>query len=152
MKDIVTISHQTKTADETINIGQSVGENLKGGEVIELISDLGSGKTTFIKGLVKGAGSQELVSSPSFTICNEYIAKSFTIYHFDFYRLKDPGIIKRELAEVVGNMESVVVIEWPDAVENILPSPRLVINIQLTENGERIINLTTSSQLSYLIN
>src|ERR1700722_299415 len=85
----------------TLVLGRTLGQNLKGGEAIELSSDLGGGKTALVKGLANGAGSQDLVSSPSFTICNQYNTPKFVIYHFDFYRLSDPGIIARELSEVI---------------------------------------------------
>ena len=71
--------------DQFLMFGQKIGQKLKGGEVFELISDLGGGKTTLTKSIVKGSKSSDQVSSPSFTICNEYKALKFTIYHFDFF-------------------------------------------------------------------
>ncbi len=151
MGSLCPISLTTRSADHTIKVGQSIGSHLKGGEVIELTGDLGSGKTTLIKGLVAGADSQELVSSPSFTICNEYISPKFKIYHFDFYRLSDPGIIKRELVEVINSPNNVIVIEWPEVIENILPNKRLIINMSLTKGGDRLIKLGYLNDLNYLI-
>lgn len=152
MVDHTLSSVLANSEEDTKKLGQIIGANLIGGELIELVSDLGSGKTTLVKGLAYGAGSQEVVSSPSFTICNEYQAKTFTIYHFDFYRLQDPGIIKRQLAEVIGQPDGVVVIEWPNVVNNILPKDRLIIHIQVTKDGRRLIKLKTTAKLKYLIN
>ncbi|MBX4191001.1 tRNA (adenosine(37)-N6)-threonylcarbamoyltransferase complex ATPase subunit type 1 TsaE, partial [Candidatus Saccharibacteria bacterium] len=75
---------------ETESIGSLIGASLKGGEVIELRSDLGGGKTTFVRGLAAGAGSKANVTSPTFTLSRLYPAKNFSIHHFDFYRLNDP--------------------------------------------------------------
>ncbi|HEY1646074.1 MAG TPA: tRNA (adenosine(37)-N6)-threonylcarbamoyltransferase complex ATPase subunit type 1 TsaE, partial [Candidatus Saccharimonadales bacterium] len=138
------------SAEQTFNLGKALGANLIGGEVIELVSDLGGGKTTLTKGIALGAGSQELVSSPSFTICNEYACPKFKIYHFDFYRLNDPGIIKRELAEVIDDPDKVVVIEWPEAVENILPQKLLTVSIKTTEQNAREVTLSYPKELEYL--
>jgi len=135
---------------ETLAAAAQVGANLKGGEVIELAADLGSGKTTFTKGLVSGAGSPDLVTSPSFTIINEYASPKFTIYHFDFYRLNDPGIISRELEEVLGDGSSVIIIEWPGIIEDTLPENRLVINLQTGDKNSRVIKIDGPSQLAYL--
>lgn len=145
------IDLSSRSAKETYKIAQTIGNNLKGGEIIELISDLGSGKTTFVKGLSLGAGCSELVSSPSFTICNEYVAKKFKIYHFDFYRLNNPGIIRRELSEVMTNMPNVIVIEWPEVIENILPNQRIAIKMSVNEDNSRSINVSYPDELSYLM-
>lgn len=115
---------------ETIKLGKMFGAQLKGGEVIELQSDLGGGKTTFVKGIAEGFGSKDAVSSPSFTINFVYTgAHNQKLYHFDFYRLNDPGIIKHELEEVVEDADDVVIIEWGEIVHNVLPKERITINI-----------------------
>jgi tRNA threonylcarbamoyladenosine biosynthesis protein TsaE len=135
---------------ETLSIGQSIGANLKGGEVVELAGDLGSGKTSLVKGIVKGTGSKDLVSSPSFTICNEYRADKFRIYHFDFYRLNEPGIIRRELSEVMGADNNVIVIEWPEVIEDILPEERTIIELAATAESGRVIKINYPVELGYL--
>src|SRR5205807_2663685 len=106
------------SADDTLAIAVLIGSKLKGGEVIELVSDLGGGKTTFVKGLAKGLGSQDEVHSPSFTLSNEYRAGGLKIYHFDFYRLNEPGIMRQELAEAIADLSGVMVVEWPEIVED----------------------------------
>src|ERR1700679_221405 len=98
--------------EETIGLAAAIGGRLRGGEVIELASDLGGGKTTFVRGLAQGAGSGDTVSSPSFTLTNQYEAGDLTIYHFDFYRLLEAGIVRDELAEVLADPQAVVVVEW----------------------------------------
>lgn len=141
----------THSADSTEAFAANMGERLKGGEVIELISDLGGGKTTFVRGLARGMGSRDKVASPTFTISQEYQAGGLTIYHFDFYRLNEPGIMADELAEVVGKPHAVVVIEWGDIVQHVQPEHRLVIAIQATGESERKLALTYPDSLAYAI-
>ncbi len=140
----------TKSSEETVKLGRILGENLNGGEIIELASDLGSGKTTLVKGIAEGAGSKELVSSPSFTICNEYPCSKFKIYHFDFYRLSDPGIVRRELEEVIGSRSNVIIIEWPEVVESVLPNEHIVIKIQSPDIESRRLSIKYTKDLKYV--
>lgn len=137
--------------EATLALGHQLGQNLKGGEVIELSSDMGGGKTTLVKGLASGAGSKDLISSPSFTLCNQYKAPKFTIYHFDFYRLSEPGIIRRELEEVLGDPKAVVIIEWPAVIEDTLPEDKLSISLQATAENARDIIISSSPHLDYLM-
>jgi tRNA threonylcarbamoyladenosine biosynthesis protein TsaE len=144
----------TSNPEETIAIAAEIGGRLKGGELIILSSDLGGGKTTFTKGLIKGAGSTDNAKSPSFTLQNEYKTKDLVIHHLDFYRLDDPGIMSNMLSEVMEDEKSVVVIEWADIVESILPRERLVIEILSAGDQDNIrqINLNYSDKYNYLVN
>lgn len=119
--------------------------------MIELAADLGGGKTAFVKGLSQGAGSADQVTSPTFTLRNEYQAGELTIYHFDFYRLSEPGIMADELAEMVGDPKAVVVVEWADVVEDVLPPERLTINLQITGEDSRELTFRYPEKLTYLI-
>lgn len=125
-----------------MQIGEKLGEQLKGGEIIELIGDVGAGKTVFTKGLAKGAGSPDNVASPSFTISRVYSGDIFDIHHFDFYRLTDPGIMKADIAEIAGEENRVVVVEWSDIVRDVLPSNRYVVEIQSTGDDSRKVSIT----------
>jgi len=137
--------------ENTAQLDRTVGSNLKGGEVIELVSDLGGGKTTFVRGLAEGMGSHDKVASPSFTISREYKAGDLTLYHFDFYRLSDPGIVANELAEVVDDPKAVVAVEWADIVEDVLPADKLTIRIKTTGEFTREFTFAYSEKLQYLI-
>jgi tRNA threonylcarbamoyladenosine biosynthesis protein TsaE len=125
---------------------------LRGGEVIVLTSDLGGGKTAFVRGLVKGMGSQDHVASPTFTISREYSSskKNLKMYHFDFYRLQEPGIISNELAEVVGDPHAVIAIEWGDIVAGVLPEDKVTISIEQTGENTRNFTCTCPDVLHYL--
>lgn len=136
--------------DDTLELGARIGRKLRGGEVIELVSDLGGGKTAFVRGLAKGLGSQDTVRSPSFTLSNQYQAGKLTLYHFDFYRLKEPGIMRDELAEVLEDPRAVVAVEWPEIVENILPLDHLTVTIKATGENERRFDFSYPENLNYL--
>jgi tRNA threonylcarbamoyladenosine biosynthesis protein TsaE len=147
----INLSLGTDSAKETLAVATNIGSRLHGGEVIELISDLGGGKTTFTKGLAEGAGSKDKVHSPSFTIENEYRAAHLTIHHLDFYRLDDPGIMKDELLEILEDESAVVIIEWADIVEDLLPENRLIIKVQTKGESSRQFDFNYPESLSYLL-
>lgn len=128
-----------------------IGKRLKGGEVIELISDLGGGKTSFVRGIAKGAGSNDQVGSPTFTLSNLYKTPDLSLYHFDFYRLAEPGIMSEELAETLNDPKAVTIIEWADIVHDILPAERLTVTITATGENSRHFNFAASQKLSYLL-
>ncbi|MGH7194808.1 MAG: tRNA (adenosine(37)-N6)-threonylcarbamoyltransferase complex ATPase subunit type 1 TsaE [Candidatus Saccharimonadales bacterium] len=137
--------------EDTLETAMRIGRKLRGGEIIELVGDLGAGKTAFVRGLAKGMGSSDDVSSPSFTLGNRYRAGRLTLYHFDFHRLDEPGIMRRELAETVEDPAVVVVVEWADSVRSVIPDDRLTINITAAGENERRFNFTYPQKLRYLI-
>jgi tRNA threonylcarbamoyladenosine biosynthesis protein TsaE len=139
------------SSDATLQLAEKVGHELRGGEVIELVSDLGGGKTTFVHGLARGMGSHDPVRSPSFTLSNQYRAKDLTLHHFDFYRLDEPGIMRNELAEVLADPEAAVVVEWGDIVDDVLPQRRLTITLKATGDDSRELTFAYPETLGYLI-
>ena len=128
-----------------------IGAKLQGGEVIELISDLGGGKTAFTRGLAQGMGSEDTVSSPSFTISNVYQAGKLQLHHFDFYRLHEAGIMADELNELIGDPHVVIVVEWAGIVENVLPGNRLRIEIETTGETSRTFTFSYPQSLDHLL-
>lgn len=137
----------------TEKLATAMGRNLRGGECIEFISDLGGGKTTFISSLVKGTGSTDNVSSPTFTISKLYKNDRFNIHHFDFYRLSDPGLVAEELNEYVNDINSVILIEWADSVRDVLPDKRLVFRIDkmLDKPDSRSFKIEFPVKFEYLL-
>ena len=141
----------TNTSNESIDLGQKIGAKLRGGEVIELESDLGGGKTTFTRGLVEGFGSADLVASPSFTINNVYARPDGKqLWHFDFYRLSEPGIIASELAEAQADSNNVIVVEWGEIVHDIMAENRIHITIKAVGETSRQIVCDFPPGLEYL--
>jgi tRNA threonylcarbamoyladenosine biosynthesis protein TsaE len=132
------ISWETKTlsAQDTETIGQTLGSLIKSGMVIELRSDLGGGKTTFTKGLVRGLGGKDRVSSPTFTLNKVYKAGKLEVHHFDFYRLSEPGVVKSQLEESVHEQNVITVVEWSDIVRDALPEDRIAIEFKAVPHNE----------------
>lgn len=118
-----------------------------------LKSDLGGGKTTFVKGLAKGLGSTDHVGSPTYTINRVYkCANGLELQHFDFYRLHDAGIVAHELREVINEPDIVVAIEWGDIVSGSLPENRIDVTIKRRANAEedRVISFGYPPAYEYL--
>lgn len=123
--------------------GERLGRSLNGGEMIELIGDVGAGKTTFVRGVARGMGVSETVQSPSFTINRVYDAdRGLRLVHYDFYRLSDAGIMADELAETIDDPTAVVIVEWAGAVDEILPIDRLTIAIESPTELSRSITVS----------
>ena len=110
--------------------------------VVELIGDVGAGKTTFTRGLAKGLGAKEEITSPSFTISKSYaLPKGKTFVHYDFYRLKDPGLMMEDLEENLNNKNNIIVVEWGNSVTNILPKNHIIIEINYNEDNTREVKI-----------
>lgn len=126
----------TSSAD-TERLGELLGSVLKPPAIIELRSDLGSGKTTFTRGLAKGFGSKDRVASPTFTLNKIYKnAKGQQIHHFDFYRLLEPGVLADQLSESLTDKNVITIVEWGDVVKDVLPDNRLAIEFKPMPNSE----------------
>ncbi|MBP9852489.1 MAG: tRNA threonylcarbamoyladenosine biosynthesis protein TsaE [Patescibacteria group bacterium] len=160
MSTVKTLQITSQNSADTEKLGEQIGSKLRGGEILELSSDVGGGKTTFTRGLARGAGSQDRVSSPTFTVSKEYDTPNVKIFHYDFYRLDDAGIMRLELAESMSDPHAVIVIEWSDIVGGVLPEKRLQIEfkrIATITNGNadgdepRGVMLTIPEEMSYLV-
>ncbi len=127
--------------------GEKLGAQLRGGEVFELIGDVGAGKTTFTRGLAKGLGVSEQVQSPTFTISREYDGRdNLTLVHYDFYRLNEAGIMAQELAETVANRQNITVIEWSGVASDSLPRERVVLRILPVAKDENAREVQVSGE------
>jgi len=132
--------------------GESIGLLLNGGEIIELIGDVGSGKTTLAKGIAVGLGVKEYVQSPSFTINRVYKGRNnLTLVHYDFYRLDKAGIMANELQEVILDSNTVTIIEWAGVVEGVLPKDRLSIQLTSTSENSRKLVMKYGGKISHQI-
>ena len=136
---------EAKTETELKRIGAILAASFKGGEVVQLIGDVGAGKTTFTKGLALGLSVKGDVQSPSFTISRVYDARDgLQLAHYDFYRLQDPGILTAELQEVVHDPTTITVIEWADIVEGVLQDTHVSISFTAPSETTRTITLPDS--------
>jgi tRNA threonylcarbamoyladenosine biosynthesis protein TsaE len=129
--------------------GAKLGRLLKGGECIELVGDVGAGKTTLVKGVAQGLEIDETVQSPSFTISRVYdTPRELRLAHYDFYRLHDAGIMADELREAAADAQTITIIEWADIVSGVLPDDHLTITIQATGESDRKLTLEGHGPLS----
>ena len=134
-----------KSEKEMLRVGKEFGLKLLQQKsfpvVIELLGDVGAGKTTFTRGLAKGLGVQEELSSPSFTISRSYSGEGCILTHFDFYRISDPGLMSEDLAEAITIPSSVTVIEWGQDVHDLLPESYYKVEISYLDETSRELNL-----------
>lgn len=142
----------TKTEKETLNFAKKFASKLKGGEVIGLIGDLGAGKTIFTKGLAKGLGINDNITSPTFVLMKIYNIKQKNIkklVHVDAYRLKTPkDMLAIGIDEYFNRDDTIIAVEWADKIKDILPLKKLIsININYLDNGMRKINVGTKYSL-----
>ena len=121
---------ETRSAEETYQLGVSIGEKALPGQVYTLVGDLGVGKTVFTQGMAKGLGIDEPVSSPTFTIVQVYEEGRLPFYHFDVYRIGDISEMDEIGYEDYIYGEGVALIEWANLIDEILPEGRTTITIE----------------------
>lgn len=122
---------------EMLEFGKKLGAELDAPAVLELLGDVGAGKTTLVRGIAQGLGVEEAVTSPSFTISKEYQGTKYRLVHYDFYRLGDPGIMSEDLAESISDKNTITIIEWGNSIQNILPENHKIIEIKYIDEKTR---------------
>lgn len=134
-----------KNLDETKKYAKLFYKTLVGGEIILLNGDLGAGKTTFTKYLAECMGVKSQVTSPTFTLIQEYTGKSMNLIHCDMYRVEDESeVIEMGLEDMLYDIpqNKVAIIEWPENIANILrPLKTITITIEKGENDSRYITI-----------
>lgn len=132
----------SNSADETRRIAAEITKKLKPGSVICMYGDLGAGKTAFVQGMAQALGIDEPVTSPTFTIVNEYYG-TLPLYHFDVYRIGSSEEMYETGFDEYINGNGICVIEWAELIEDILPEDSICItirkNIEKGENYREII-------------
>lgn len=139
---------ETRSEIETKELARKLAQKLTGGEVICLMGELGSGKTTFAQGLAEGLGVKAPIISPTFTLVREYFGR-LPLFHIDAYRLN--GLNVDEIQSQVGLWDymergGVVTIEWADLISDALPADRLDIVFSHTANG-RLLQFEPHGQI-----
>jgi tRNA threonylcarbamoyladenosine biosynthesis protein TsaE len=134
------ISH---SAQQTVRIGQRLGEQLHAGDVILLLGDVGVGKTHLVKGIAQGLGAEDLVTSPSFVLVNEYQAgaawRGMRIYHVDLYRISSPAELASIGMDELWSGQDVCLIEWAEHAQSGLPAEHLAIYLQHLDETKRVM-------------
>ena len=121
---------ETNSAEETFALGKALGEKASPGQIYTLDGDLGTGKTVFTQGVAAGLGITEAISSPTFTIIQEYDTGRLPLYHFDVYRLGDVDEMDEIGYEDYFYGEGICLIEWSERIREILPEHPIQITIE----------------------
>jgi tRNA threonylcarbamoyladenosine biosynthesis protein TsaE len=128
-----------KDAEATVQWGRLLAQELKAGDVIALVGGLGAGKTHITKGLVEGLGSNDEVTSPTFTLVHEYRGGRLPVFHFDFYRVEE----SRELLAIgwdeMLDERGIMVVEWADRFPELLPAGTREFKVTIHAEGGRCI-------------
>lgn len=131
--------------EDMVRLGMSLATLLKGNEIIYLQGELGAGKTTLVRGILRGLGFEGRVTSPTFTLMNVYDSHP-PVYHFDFYRLEGSDLADLGLEDYLGK-KGITIIEWPEIGAADLPQDALIVSIKLVDGDydrERMVNIQAS--------
>lgn len=148
------MNFHVSSLEETTKLGYLIGNLLNPGDIVCLTGDLGTGKTHITKGIASGLGVTEHITSPTFTIVNEYDTGRLKLYHFDVYRVSDPDEIYAIGFDDYIFSDGVSVIEWANYIEEILPKDFLHIYVEKdlskSENFRNIIITPYGERYNYI--
>ncbi len=143
------MSYYTNSPEETEDIGAALGKILQPGAVIAYLGDLGAGKTAFTRGLARGLGASELVTSPTYTIVNEYLSGRIPLFHFDMYRLASSDDLWDIGWEDYLDRGGVCAVEWSENVADALENA-ITVNIEKIGEDSRKITIEGGPALENL--
>lgn len=128
---------KSKSPDETYNIGLSIGKQLSPGSILCIEGEMGAGKTALSQGIIRGLGVEEkYITSPTYTLVNEYNVGKLPIYHFDIYRVGDYDELLAIGFDEYLSEDSIAIIEWADMIKEDLPANKIWITIEKTDSED----------------
>lgn len=140
----------TGSAAETRKLGEQLAEKLKAGDVILLEGELGAGKSELARGIARGLGVAETVTSPSFTILNVYESGRLPLYHFDWYRLESAEeLFELGMDEYLGG-DGIALVEWPGKCPEAIPEDHLLIRIEADGENTRRLNAEPAGRFRHI--
>lgn len=140
----------TGSAAETRKLGEQLAEKLKAGDVILLEGELGAGKSELARGIARGLGVAETVTSPSFTILNVYESGRLPLYHFDWYRLESAEeLFELGMDEYLGG-DGIALVEWPGKCPEAIPEDHLLIGIEADGENTRRLNAEPAGRFRHI--
>lgn len=133
-------SESTYLPDEaaTISYGRALAARLEPGALVYLSGDLGAGKTTLVRGILRGLGHSGSVKSPTYTLLEPYELQTFAVYHFDFYRIGDARELEFIGIDELMDSDAVKLVEWPERGAGHIPAADVQITLQVENEGRRI--------------
>ena len=131
-------NYDLKDEGETLRLAENMASHLRPGMNLYLKGELGAGKTTFVRGLLRGLSYQDKVKSPTYTLVEPYSFDKFTIYHFDLYRFKDEIEWDDAGFREYFNNSSICLVEWPEKAGHILPDPDILIELSHASHGRHL--------------
>lgn len=132
----------TQSSEQSLALGSSLGQLLELGDVVEFVGDLGGGKTTMIKGIARGLGIEQTVTSPTYNIQRSYkLPTGGTLEHYDLYRLGDDEILLQEMREVIEAADAIICVEWADHFRESLKKDRIVVEVHYLNGDNRRIEI-----------
>ena len=134
------IELRTETADRTRELGQALAPLLRPRDTVVLTGDLGAGKTTLVQGIGRGLGVEDHVASPTFTLVREYAGR-LDVAHVDVYRLERVQDVVDLGLDELGGPDRVLIVEWGDAVEDLLPADRLRVELTSSDDDARMLRI-----------
>ena len=140
------------SSEQSLAVGKQLGRHIRAGQLIELIGDLGGGKTTLVKGIAAGLGITKTITSPTFSIQRSYeLPRGGSLEHFDLYRLEGQDTVTQELEEYLADPRAIVVIEWTKPFIATLRPDRLIIELRWKAEDVRDITITATGKTSQLL-
>ncbi|MEX1194350.1 MAG: tRNA (adenosine(37)-N6)-threonylcarbamoyltransferase complex ATPase subunit type 1 TsaE [Dehalococcoidia bacterium] len=130
--------------EDTRSFGEALGRAAEAGDVVLLSGELGAGKTVFVQGVARGLGFDGQVSSKSFVLLGEYPAR-LTLYHADLYRLESPEQVEELALDEISD-EGMLIVEWPERGDYVLPEERLLLSFEVTSEDTRRISVDAQGE------
>ena len=129
--------------EETLNLAYEIAKKVENGGIICLFGNLGTGKTTFTKGIARHFGLEHMsIKSPTYTYIRKHETKERNIYHIDLYRLNHiDELLLQEIQELIENPQNIIIIEWADRMEEYLPDKRINIYLEYIDDKRRNIKV-----------
>jgi tRNA threonylcarbamoyladenosine biosynthesis protein TsaE len=146
MPEKLTGGQRIPTASDMERLGRSASPGVLPGQIVFLRGALGAGKTTWVRGLLHGLLHPGPVRSPTYTLLEPYYLKEFNVYHFDLYRLNDPGELENLGFRDYLDGSGVCLVEWPERGGNFMPEPDCLIEIKY-DNGDRYLRMICATDL-----
>ncbi len=148
MNEIEAKTVESKSSNETFNLGKTLGASINSGTCIALKGELGAGKTTFVQGFARGVGicKKYYITSPTFNIINQYPANDFTLCHLDLYRLGSVDELEYTGFDDLVNNDHTLIIEWPELLKEIDFKFDIEINFKFDKDYNRILSFSAYGQ------